>query len=82
MQPGKPQYGGGFAQSAAIPDGRIVRIELSGESSDKERNFLSGISYFAADTLGKKSDKHLVHVSGLMAGLMGFLTPKDKQENP
>ena len=62
-----------YVQNAKISGDRTLRIEISGKVNQNEKNFLSGISYFTALTIGKGNDKHLNYVSGLMVRLIKHL---------
>lgn len=59
---------------------RTVRIELVGDFSESERNFLNGISYFVAGTFSKDDDRHTRFVSGLMSDLVKEVIRKMRKE--
>lgn len=62
-----------YIQNAKLSGDRTLKIELSGRVNQNEKNFLSGISYFTASTIGKDNDKHLNYVSGIMVRLIKHL---------
>ncbi len=65
-----------YIQNTRTSGNRNLRIEFTGQVTENEKNFLSGISYFTASTIGRKSDAHLRYVSGIMFRLARFLTLK------
>lgn len=74
----------GFIKNLGTSKDRNIRIEVTGKVSEAEKNFLDGMSYFTAGTLGKNSEAHIVYVSGIMRKLLQFLSSnaKDPTSNP
>lgn len=68
----------GFIKNTKTSKGRNLRLEVTGEVTQAESNFLRGISFFTAATLSKNSTKHITYVSGIMIRLIKFLIKKVK----
>lgn len=67
-----------FIKNLGTSKDRNIRIEVTGKVSEAEKNFLDGISFFTAGTLGKNSEEHLIYVSGIMTKLVRFLSSTAK----
>lgn len=63
-----------YIQNTRISQGRNLRLEFTGRATENEKNFLTGISFFTAATLGKNDAKHLQQVSGIMVRLIRYLS--------
>ena len=69
-----------YIKNSNTSKGRTIRLEMVGEVSQKEKNFLNGISYFTAGVLSKNDEKHLTYVSEIMIRLIRFLVSRIKVE--
>ncbi|MDO8806291.1 MAG: hypothetical protein Q7R35_17885 [Elusimicrobiota bacterium] len=67
-----------FIKNLGTSKDRNIRIEVTGKVSEAEKNFLDGMSFFTAGTLGKNSEKHLIYVSGIMTKMVRFLSSAAK----
>ena len=55
---------------------RTVRIEIVGEVSEAEKNFLDGISFLVAGTMSKDDMAHTTYVAELMTKLIKHVIAK------
>ena len=55
---------------------RTVRIEIIGEVTEAEKNFLDGISFLVAGTFSKDSTEHTTYVAELMTRLIKHVISK------
>ena len=68
--------GPNYIRNTGISKGRNLRLEVVGEVSQAEYNFLNGMVHFTAGTLSKNNEQHLLYVSGIMLRLIIFLLAK------
>ena len=68
--------GQNYIRNTRISNGRSIRLEVVGEISQAEYNFLNGMVHFTAGTLSKNNEQHLLYVSGIMLRLIIFLLVK------
>ncbi|KAF0125878.1 MAG: hypothetical protein FD189_1299 [Elusimicrobia bacterium] len=63
----KPEMRKNYLKNLKLSHDRNLRVEVVGEVTEKERNFLEGVGYMIGGTIGKNDDQHTVYVAGLLA---------------
>ncbi|HAH32911.1 MAG TPA: hypothetical protein DCL44_11425 [Elusimicrobia bacterium] len=58
---------------------RNVRIEINGDVTKAEQNFLNGMSFFIAGTLSKDDEKYTRYVSEVMSKLLKHFVDRMKK---
>lgn len=76
----KEQVGSKYFRNTKTGNSRTIRVEVIGEVSPQEKDFLDGISYMVAGVMSKCDPKHTVYVSELLGRLASHIVKKMRDD--